>query len=413
MKVIHTADIHLGQVIYQSYGRADEHSHFFSQLKGWCCSHRPDALLVSGDLFDIQQPGASAKEAFTRHFVDLIKACPGMAVIMIAGNHDSASRLNADREIWEMNGVHIIGLPPSSDRPEGWQERYVVRLDCGYVVAFPYMTGDRREVIQSVLDMVARENDKGLPVFMMGHLAVAGADVTGHDLDIGTLKVQKLEDLGSGYDYLALGHLHRPQTIGHPEDMYAEEASYPSGVVRYSGSPLHVSCDETYPHSVSLVQVDRHGGDVSVKQLKVSQYRHFHILPEDGSSFTDVDAALAAIKAFADEHGKGYFRLRMSYDTAVPSNFNQSVYELLALYKDEVRYNPKTIWTGMPEKTEQPRPVFEVAELQQMTDPMTFVEKTKDQYPELDMEELRAAFDEVSEEVRRMKDSDNGMEAEQ
>ena len=411
MKVIHTADLHLGQVIYQNYGRADEHDHFFSQLAGWCRLYSPDALLVSGDLFDIQQPGASAKEAFTRHFVNLVKSCPEMTVVVTAGNHDSASRLNADREIWEMSNVHIVSLSPSSDRKEGWEDRYIIRLEAGYVVAFPYMLGERREQIQSVLDKVKDENKEGLPVFMMGHLAVTGADVTGHDFEIGTIRTQSPADLGSGYDYLALGHIHRPQTIGHPGDMYAEESVYPSGVIRYSGSPIHVSCDEAYPHSVSLVEVAGHGGDVSVRQLKVDQLRHFYVLPEDGSSFADAKSALAAVRTFAEEKGRGYFRMRIAHDAAIPSNFNQSVYELLEPYNEEVRFNPKTIWTGVPERSEEARPVFEVAELQQMTDPMSFVAKTKDQYPELDIEELRKAFDEVREEMRRMNEEDEVKEA--
>ena len=56
MKIIHTADLHLGQVIYQNYDRSDEHRHFFRQLEQWCKEEQPDALLVSGDVFDIQQP---------------------------------------------------------------------------------------------------------------------------------------------------------------------------------------------------------------------------------------------------------------------------------------------------------------------------------------------------------------------
>ena len=65
MKILHTADLHLGQIIYQNYDRSDEHRHFFRQLEQWCKEEQPDALLVSGDVFDIQQPSATVKKAFT------------------------------------------------------------------------------------------------------------------------------------------------------------------------------------------------------------------------------------------------------------------------------------------------------------------------------------------------------------
>ena len=64
MKILHTADLHLGQVIYQNYDRSDEHQHFFRQLEQWCKEEQPDALLVSGDVFDIQQPSATVKKTY-------------------------------------------------------------------------------------------------------------------------------------------------------------------------------------------------------------------------------------------------------------------------------------------------------------------------------------------------------------
>ena len=87
----------------------------------------------------------------------------------------------------------------------------------------------------------------------------------------------------------------------------------------------------------------------------------------------------------------------------LPSNFNQLVYDELAPYHDEWRYNPKIIWPNECDtKEERQKPVFEVAELQQMTDPMVFIERTKDQYPELDIDELAEAFREVKAEIKRM-----------
>ncbi|MBO5815864.1 MAG: exonuclease subunit SbcD [Bacteroidales bacterium] len=408
MKFIHTADLHIGQVLYQNYGRTDEHDHFFSQLTMWCRDHRPDALLVSGDVFDIQQPGAYVKEDFTRYFVTLIDECPDMDVIITAGNHDSASRLHADRRIWKRSKVHIVGLPPVSDPPEDsdeWMDDFIIRLEAGYVVALPHMTGGRSLTVQALLDKVAAENTEGKPVVMMGHLTVSDADVTGHDFTIGNIKTTDVKDMGTGYDYLALGHIHRPQTIGHQEDVFKDDVIYPSGVVRYSGSPLHVSCDETYPHSVSLVEIKERGADVDIHLLNVDQLRHFYVLPENpDESFGSSDEALKAVGAFVHDRKSGYFRLRIAFDAAIPSDFNQLIYDAIKSSGNEVRYNPKVIWTGVPQESRREDLVFEVADLQQMTDPMEFVGKTLDRYQGLDLEDLRKMFMEVEMEVKAMKE---------
>ena len=410
MKILHTADLHLGQIIYQNYDRTDEHRHFFRQLEHWCREEKPDALLVSGDIFDIQQPSASVKKAFTEYFVQLHKAYPSMHIIIVAGNHDSASRMQADNAIWKFADTTLIGLAPSNEllkEPDGWQDNYIVHLPTGYVIALPYMIGERKELLQHLLDYVQERNTDNLPVVMMGHLAVTGSDATGHNFEIGKIATQDIVSLGHGYDYLALGHIHKPQTIGHPDDAFTDEVSYPAPVVRYSGSALHVSCDETFPHTVSLVEIDRHNGQVSLRQLRIDELRHFFVLPADDSSFTSAEDAIKAIEDFSNQQKKGYFRLRIDYKTALPSNFNQMIYDTIASYNDEIRYNPKIIWTGIPEgPAETVKPTFEIADLQQMTDPFKFVEKTIGQYPELKLEEVREAFREISEEVKRMDDED-------
>lgn len=412
MRIIHTADLHLGQILYQNYDRGDEHRHYFTQLEQWCMTYHPDALVVSGDVFDIQQPSAATKRAFTEYFVALRQKCPAMHIIITAGNHDSASRIQADSAVWDLVNTHLVGLPPAMDLqngPDGWQERFIVRLENGYVVALPYMIGDRRQQIQSILDRIAAENQAGLPVVVMGHLAVTSSDPMGQGFEIGKIKTIDMESLGNGYDYFALGHIHKPQTIGHKEDDYADEVSYPAPVVRYSGSTLHVSCDETFPHSVSLVEIDRHGGTVNVKQLVISELRHFYVLPSGGGSFQSEQEAIDAIRDLAKTGEECYFRLCVDRKTYLSESFNQIVYDIIAENGDRLRYNPKHIWTGEDEnlETDDAPLVFEVAELQQMTDPMNFIEKTMKDYPDLDLEELREAFEEVKVEVAQIKEEKN------
>ena len=419
MKVIHIADLHIGQIIYQNYDRVDEHKHFFDQLKTLCIKERPDALLVSGDIFDIQQPSAASKRAFNEYFVDIHNACPQMRLIITAGNHDSASRIQADNAIWKLGDAHLIGTPPPSDATEhqDWEKDFVVALDSGYVIALPYMANERTSTVQALLDYVAMVNVEQKPVVLMGHLAVIDPgiryaesdtdDKAFRDSDIGNLRTQSVDSLGVGYDYAALGHIHKPQTIGYPQDCFNPDVTYPSGVVRYSGSALHVSCDETFPHTISIVEMQRRGGDVRIRQHEIKQLRHFYVLPKDGA-FDNADKALEAIADFAKTEGKGYIRLRIKHDVMLPSDFNQRVYDHLSAYDDEVRYNPKHIWTDAPVAVaESPRPMFDVADLQQMTNPLDFIEKTIDQYPGLDIDTLRDAFMKIEEELSVIKEEEN------
>ena len=408
MKFIHTADLHLGQVMYQNYGREEEHRHFFMQLEQWCGEYRPDALLVSGDIFDIQQPGAATRLAFNEYFVHFHNNYPQMQIVITAGNHDSASRIQADAAVWGMGNVVMIGKPPASDctsLPDGWQENYIVRMNgIGYVIALPYMVGSRREVFQALLDYVEKENRDGLPIVMMCHTAVTGMDYTGHDLDIGHLQTIDSSELGKGYDYLALGHMHRPQTLNQAPDGQEEVSLYPSGVMRYSGSALHVSCDEKYPHSVSLVEIGHHGDEVKLTRLRINELLHFYELPL-GRSAQSCDEALSALKSFVEERQCGYIRFKIDYHVELPSDFNQQVYEMIEHCVTDVRYNPKILWTNVPEsEAVRKRPLFEVEDLQQMDDPIHFVEETIAHYSDLSLDEVRAAFEEIEAESRAIQE---------
>ena len=382
MKILHTADIHLGQIIYQNYERSDEHDHYFLQLEQWCREEQSDALIVSGDVFDIQQPSAAIWKTFTDKFVHLHRTYPEMHIVIVAGNHDSASRIQSHNAIWELANVHLIGTPPPADFAtlDGWEKHFVIKLPSGYIVALPYMTGERTSMIQTLLDYVAADNIEEKPVVMTGHLAVTGSDMTGHDLDIGNVRTQEIKSLGTGFDYLALGHIHKPQTIGREGDCMEADVTYPAPVIRYAGSALHVSCDETYPHTVSVVELDRHRGNVHIRQLRINELRHFYILPSEQTSYARAEDALEGIRQFAEGKGRGYIRLQVE------------------------SYNPKILWTGIQENeaAEIVKPKFEVAEIQQMTDPLLFIEKTQHQYPELDMDEVREAFVEIEAEIKRM-----------
>lgn len=423
MKILHTADLHLGQIMYHYYEREDEHDYFFAQLRDWCSEYKPDALVVSGDVFDIPQPSAAVKEYFNRTFVQIHRQFPDMAIVITAGNHDSASRIEADRSVWGLSDVTLIGHAPATDVMSvtenagaddsiqtetdvpRWQDRYIVELPTGFIVAIPFMVTNRRAELQSILDRVAERNSDGLPVVMMAHTAIAGGDFLGHG-EIGTIKTIAPEEVGTGYDYLALGHIHRPQTIGMPLDDEQQMVSrYQAPVMRYSGSALHVSCDEQYPHSVSLVEIDSHGGEVVVTRLRINELRHFYIVPPlDSKPASSAEEVATLLHDFCRTHERGYLRLNLDY-RAEGLNLQQVVYPLLEATGNDVRYNPNAIWQNRPDKDENKnKPAFKMEELQQMTNPLEFVRKTIDRYPSIDADTLEADFAEIEKEIVAMQE---------
>lgn len=410
MRILHTADIHFGQNIYQHYDRLDEHLHFFSQLRKWIETLSPDVLLISGDIFDVAQPAASVWSAFNSEIVELRRIFPALSIVMVAGNHDSAARIESYSKVWDIAGVTVVGTPPPllHAAPEGWEDRYVVRLPSGFVIAVPYISGDRTDTMMHLEEYVGGINPDNLPVVMTGHLAAVGSDTEGHEPDIGNLRPVAIDHFGDGYDYLALGHIHKAQTLGYAPVYDEDTHTYPAPVARYSGSVLHVSEDENYPHSVSLVEIDRHGGEVKVRQLRINQLRHFLTLPNDSPQpFETTKEALSYLKKFIKKNDNVYIRLRFNHKADIPADFNSAVYSLIEESGKDIRYNPRMIFVTPDEENrsiENSRPKFEVEEIKQMTNPMDFVRKTADAYSGLSEDDLEELFNEVERELTSMQE---------
>lgn len=413
MRILHTADIHFGQNIYYHYDRLDEHLHFFNQLRDWIEQYSPDSLIISGDIYDVAQPSAAVWSAFNSEIVDLRRKFPSLSIVMVAGNHDSASRIESHSKVWDIAGVTVIGTPPPllNVAPEGWENKYVVRIPSGFVIALPYISGDRTDTMLHLQEYVAKINTDRLPVVMTGHLAAVGSDIEGHNPDIGNLRTVEIERLGSAYDYLALGHIHKPQTLGHPHVFDEGVYAYQAPVARYSGSVLHVSEDENYPHSVSLVDIDNHGGEVRIQQLKIDQLRHFKTLPENTvEPFATSNEAISYLKKFVKSNENVYIRLRFLQNAEVSADFNSIVYDLIDKSGKDIRYNPRMIFvTSDEDDNEQSatgQPQLDIEEIKQMTNPREFVRKTAGAYPGLTEEDLDILFGEVEEELKKMNEEE-------
>lgn len=296
MKIIHTSDWHLGHRLY-NYDRTDEEEHFFRQLEAVVKRERPDALVVSGDVFYIGTPGNDVAKRFTERLLDVVAACPDMETVVIAGNHDSYSRIVVDKALWNRCRVHVFGIPAEDGDGRAVFERNVVVLPRkGVIAAVPFChprnfptVGDTalesraKEYFRGLDSFVASRAD-GLPAMLAAHLAVAGdIDLRGHDRSrlVAGEECIGAEALGSGYDYVALGHIHCPQWIKGARK-----------VVRYCGSPRAIHFDEAYDHGVDIVTVET-GKE---PEVRTEVFEPLHALAtlggEDGKPF---DAALQEV----------------------------------------------------------------------------------------------------------------------
>src|ERR1019366_4363025 len=109
MKILHTADWHIGQTFYE-YDRTYEHQQFLNWLVNTTEKEGIDIVIVSGDIFDISNPSASAIKLFYSFLKNVVKVQPGLQIIITAGNHDSAARLESPKPLLESSNIHIIGM---------------------------------------------------------------------------------------------------------------------------------------------------------------------------------------------------------------------------------------------------------------------------------------------------------------
>ena len=257
MKVLHTSDWHIGQ-IFHNYSREEEHKYFFEQLKSIIIKEKPDVVVVSGDVFHTATPTIVSQRLYYNFIVDLSRLDSDLQIVITSGNHDSPSRLEAPRPLWEAFNVSVVGmLDYQTVTDENGLNFDATKIEIpirrkgeiiGWVLAVPYINGNANIYDLLLKHLKTRlEYADNQSIVAMGHLAVKSADITGHSADIigklETLDVQDFTDV-KGVDYWAFGHIHFPQAIKGIENM------------RYAGSPFPISFNENYEHSVVSVNIE-------------------------------------------------------------------------------------------------------------------------------------------------------------
>lgn len=350
-KFIHTSDWHLGQNFY-GYDRSEEQQAFLTKLTSIVRKHKPDALLVSGDIYHTAAPSNATVSLYVQSMLEIHHACPSMEIIVIAGNHDSASRLDSDSRLWQLARVTVLGGIARKEDGRADLDHHIIKVsDKGIVAAVPFaypssfpnvtteaLPTDQRQqaYFQALLNRANHGNMyQQLPVVLMAHLAVNGSDITGHD-SIGMMDTVSMSTLGQGYDYAALGHIHRPQNV--------------SARIRYCGTPLAVSFDEQCEHSVSIIEIDEHGAMPRIETKRIKNMKPLHTIPSQEP--VTFDEALELLQELPDDE-PAYIRLNVSVDRYLPHGAQERT--ALALANKACRFCEikKTVTTAMPGQVTQ------------------------------------------------------------
>ncbi|MFC3199309.1 exonuclease SbcCD subunit D [Parapedobacter deserti] len=312
MNILHTADWHLGQLFHE-YDRTYEHQQFLDWLVQTLEQERVDVLLISGDVFDLTNPSAVSIRQFYAFLSRASQACPNIQIVVTAGNHDSASRLESPKPLLESSNIHIIGLVEKNDDGNIDYDKLIVPLVKDgninvWCIAVPFLrTGDYPAIADcdnpyaegvaalyhDLYEAAKSKQQPGQDIIAMGHLHARGAETSDMDnaerLIMGGVECIAASAFPEDIAYVALGHIHKAQRLGGREH------------IRYSGSPLPMSFSEiNYKHQVILFSL-REGQlkpprgivvPVTVPLLKVPRIH------------SRVEEALLALQQLPVAHGK-------------------------------------------------------------------------------------------------------------
>ena len=285
MKFFHLSDLHIGLKLMNRDLREDQ-EYIFDQIAQLAAREQPDAIVVAGDLYDKAIPSAEAAEVFDRFVSRCAQAAPEAELMLISGNHDSASRINVYRSILQRQKIHVIGLPPQ--RPEESIEKVTLHDAYGpvnfYLLPFvkPSMvkavvgtdaSGNNLSYDETVHCLIGREEiDESRRNVLVSHqfYLPVGADpakVERMDSEIRTVgNIDEVRaDILDRFDYAALGHIHKPMQVG-------------SARYRYCGTPLACSVSEAGQQKGVIVVELGEKGDVRTRMLPLTPLRQVRVI---------------------------------------------------------------------------------------------------------------------------------------
>ena len=299
VKILHTSDWHVGRRI-RGRDRSDEHRQVLSEIVGVAADHEVDLTVIAGDVFDTSSPTAGAEEIVWHSLLELSEIAP---VLVVAGNHDSAQRLDAVAPLLRMGRVSVIGAPA---KPEDGGVIDLPELDVraamlpfvsqrGIVKVADMMTADPDQHAGAYHDRLARvvetltaDMGDGSVNLLVSHLTVYGAETGGGERQAHIFGYAVPANVFPGHmSYVALGHLHRQQKVPH------------AGQVWYSGSPLQLDFGEVEDQKGVLLAEAEPGLPAKVTTIPLTSGRRLMTL----------EGALDEIESRADQVSDAYVKV--------------------------------------------------------------------------------------------------------
>ena len=265
IRILHTADWHLGQTFF-GYDRVEEHTHFLQWLVRELKENKFDVLLIAGDIFDVSNPSAASQHMFYRFIRQVTEENPKLQLVVVAGNHDSAARLEAPLPLLQEMRTEIRGIVRRHEgeidydhlivelkNSEGEVEALCLAVPFLRQGDYPVVTTDGNPYAEGVKELYARLQERALQrrkdgqaLVAVGHLQATGSEIAERDFSertiIGGLECVSPDAFTEQIAYTALGHIHKSQRVSGREN------------VRYAGSPLPMSfAEREYHHGVVIV----------------------------------------------------------------------------------------------------------------------------------------------------------------
>lgn len=275
MKFIHLSDLHIGKHLYH-YNMKEDQEHILEEVIGYVEKLQPDAVVIAGDIYDKSVPSAEAVTVFDNFLTRLSSVSPSVAILIIAGNHDSAQRLDYASRLLGSRGIYIAGKAPETE--EEYLKKIVLKDEYGpvnfYLLPFlkpgyvrmlcgNEMPENYTEAVHAVLK---REDiDFSERNVLVSHQFYTGNGETPETCDSELLSVGGIDNVDISsigqFDYAALGHLHKAQRVG------ADHIRYCGTLLKYSVSEADL---EKFLH---LVTIGKKGEKIKIEQFPLHPLR--------------------------------------------------------------------------------------------------------------------------------------------
>ena len=272
-KILHTSDWHLGFSMRERRLHEDQ-VHVLEQIIKMVRDHKPDVVLIAGDIYDRPVAPAPSMELFD-HFISTVGLELNTPVVVIPGNHDSAERIGHFRRLLNNTPVHLVGKISADLTPLVLEDEHGPYEIFGLPYLYPAhvkaalgedsQVNDAESATQAMVKRIheAATTDRRV---LVAHAFVMGGQVCDSEQNIVGNVTGVPADVFNDFSYVALGHLHRPQKIG------SERVQYSGSILKYSASEVN------YTKSVNLLEIDVDGKMSHFERLPLTPIRDLRVV---------------------------------------------------------------------------------------------------------------------------------------